>query len=139
MRKVEEEAKATRAVREEALKEAKAAVECCEEAEARLNALQGEQAELRFRKALRSLCRDEFDAPMATPEDGFPMLTKGLVAALELAVTQMDKILDSECRDLFFAAPTRLFSHLHLCDPGFDLSSMIVPALPRPATALQRR
>ncbi|KAE8801483.1 hypothetical protein D1007_22924 [Hordeum vulgare] len=38
----------------------------------------------------------------------------------------MDKILDNECRDLFFAAATRVFSHVHLRDPGFDLSSMIV-------------
>ncbi|KAE8798624.1 hypothetical protein D1007_26109 [Hordeum vulgare] len=37
----------------------------------------------------------------------------------------MDKILDKECQDLFFAVVTRVFSHLHLRDPGLDLSSMI--------------
>ncbi|KAE8810943.1 Far1 [Hordeum vulgare] len=83
--------------------------------------------ELGLRKALRSLCRDEFDEPMATPEDGFATLAKGLIAALEAAVMQMDKILDSQCRDLFFAAATRVFSHLHLRDLGFDLTSVIVP------------
>ncbi|KAE8787511.1 hypothetical protein D1007_38508 [Hordeum vulgare] len=86
--------------------------------------------ELGLHKALRSLCQDGFDDPLATPEEGFAVLAKGLVATLEAVVTQMDKILDSECRDLFFAAVTRVFSHLHIRDPGFDLSSMtvLVPA-----------
>ncbi|KAE8817007.1 hypothetical protein D1007_05200 [Hordeum vulgare] len=91
--------------------------------------------ELGLRNALRSLCRDEFDEPLTTPEDGFASLVKGLVATLEAAVTQMDKILDSERRDLFFTAATRVFSHLRLCDPGFDLSFMIVPV---PAEARDR-
>ncbi|KAE8777570.1 hypothetical protein D1007_49641 [Hordeum vulgare] len=78
------------------------------------------------------------------------MPVEWLVVALEAAVTQMDKIFDSECRDLLFAAATRVFSHRHLRDPGFDLSSMIVPvraeaqdctaeAMKGPVVALVRR
>ncbi|KAE8791844.1 hypothetical protein D1007_33673 [Hordeum vulgare] len=48
---------------------------------------------------------------------------------------QVDKILDSECRDLFFAAVVRVFSHLHLREPGFDLGSVILPV---PAKAHDR-
>ncbi|KAE8794549.1 hypothetical protein D1007_30584 [Hordeum vulgare] len=82
--------------------------------------------ELRLRTALRSLCRDESDEPLATPEDGFATLAKGLVTALEIAFVKVDKILDIKCRDLFFVATTRVFSHLHLRYPRFDLSFMIV-------------
>ncbi|KAE8791662.1 hypothetical protein D1007_33865 [Hordeum vulgare] len=82
---------------------------------------------LGLRKALRSLCRDDFDVPLATPEDDFAVLVKEVVAALEAAITQMDMILDNECRDLIFTAATRVFSHLHLRDPGFDLISVIMP------------
>ncbi|KAE8776485.1 hypothetical protein D1007_50869 [Hordeum vulgare] len=55
------------------------------------------------------------------------MLANGLVAELEAVVAQTNKILESECRDLFFVAATRVFGHLHLRDPGFDLSTVIVP------------
>ncbi|KAE8780646.1 hypothetical protein D1007_46191 [Hordeum vulgare] len=47
--------------------------------------------------------------------------------ALENTVVQVDKILDTECRDLFFTAATRVFIHLHLREPGFDLGSVILP------------
>ncbi|KAE8803026.1 hypothetical protein D1007_21231 [Hordeum vulgare] len=100
--------------------EAKAAVERCEEVESRLSALQG----------LRYLCWGGFDEPLATLEAGFTVLANALVAALEAADTQMDKTLESECRDLFFVAATRFFSHLHLRDPGFDMNSVIVPVPP---------
>ncbi|KAI4996077.1 hypothetical protein ZWY2020_041175 [Hordeum vulgare] len=83
--------------------------------------------ELELRTVLRSLCWDGFSEPMGITEDGFAALTKELVAELEGAIVQVDKILDSECRDLFFAAATRVFTHLHLCEPGFDLGSVILP------------
>ncbi|KAE8797592.1 hypothetical protein D1007_27247 [Hordeum vulgare] len=83
--------------------------------------------ELELRMAVRSLCRDGFGGPLATPKDGFASLAKKLVVALEGAAMQVDKILDSECRDLFFAAATRVFSHLHFHEPGFDLDSVIFP------------
>ncbi|KAE8810923.1 hypothetical protein D1007_12273 [Hordeum vulgare] len=83
--------------------------------------------ELRLRTAHDTLCRDGFVEPLATPESGFAMLTTGLAAALEEAVIQVDRILDNECRDLFFEATTRIFSHLHLHEPGFDLNSVIMP------------
>ncbi|KAE8800339.1 hypothetical protein D1007_24196 [Hordeum vulgare] len=76
---------------------------------------------------LRSLCRDGFDEYLATPEESFASLGKKLVVALEDASMQVDKILDNECCGLFFAAATRVFSHLHLQEPGFDLGSMILP------------
>ncbi|KAI5001184.1 hypothetical protein ZWY2020_011143 [Hordeum vulgare] len=91
--------------------------------------------ELRFRTTLRSLCQDGFDEPLATPEDSFTALAKGLVVALEVVIVQVDKILDSKCRDLFFTATNRVFSHLHLCEPRFDLSSVILPV---PAEAVDR-
>ncbi|KAE8780968.1 hypothetical protein D1007_45819 [Hordeum vulgare] len=86
--------------------------------------------ELGLRKAIRYLCRGVFDEPLATPEEGFDVLTNGLVAALEAIVTQMDKTLESECRDLFFTVVTRVFSHLHLRDPGFDINSVILSVPP---------
>ncbi|KAE8772634.1 hypothetical protein D1007_55328 [Hordeum vulgare] len=76
---------------------------------------------------LRSLCRDGFDEPLATPEDGFAALANGLIVALEGAVVHVDKILDNDCHDLFFAVATCVFSHLHHRQPGFDLGSMILP------------
>ncbi|KAE8794604.1 hypothetical protein D1007_30643 [Hordeum vulgare] len=83
--------------------------------------------ELELRMALRSLYRDGFDEPLATLEEGFAKFAKELVVELECAVVQLDKILNSECRDLFFAAATCVFSHLHLCEPGFDRGSVILP------------
>ncbi|KAI4983951.1 hypothetical protein ZWY2020_040741 [Hordeum vulgare] len=150
MGKAERESEAARAADEKALKEAKVDVEHCEEHKkeaASRKALLGAQEkafaateerkaaelacfpeiELRLRTTLRSLYQDEFDDPLATPEDDFVALVMGIVAALEIAVVQVDNILDTKCCDLFFAAATHVFSHLHLCDPGFDLSSMIVP------------
>ncbi|KAE8805704.1 hypothetical protein D1007_18206 [Hordeum vulgare] len=46
---------------------------------------------------------------------------------LENAVVHVDKILDSDCRDLFFKAATCFFSHLHLPEPGFDFGSVVLP------------
>ncbi|KAI4992547.1 hypothetical protein ZWY2020_057602 [Hordeum vulgare] len=84
---------------------------------------------------LHSLCWDGFDEPLATPDDGFTALAKGLVVALEVAIVQVDKILESGCRDLFFTAATSVFSHVHLREPVFDFSSMILPV---PANAHDR-
>ncbi|KAE8787900.1 hypothetical protein D1007_38118 [Hordeum vulgare] len=78
---------------------------------------------------LRSLCQDGFDKPLATQGSGFVALAAKIAVALENVVVQVDKILDSECRDHFFEAATHVFSHLHLCEPGFDFGSMIVPVL----------
>ncbi|KAI5012381.1 hypothetical protein ZWY2020_024515 [Hordeum vulgare] len=83
--------------------------------------------DLRLRTGLRSLCGEGFDEPLATPEGGFAAFAAELAVALENAIVQVDKILDSECRDLFFAAATRVFTHLHLREPRFDLGSMILP------------
>ncbi|KAE8806321.1 hypothetical protein D1007_17476 [Hordeum vulgare] len=55
------------------------------------------------------------------------MLAVELTVALEDDVIQVDKILDSDCRDLFSEAATLVFSHLHLREPGFDFDSMILP------------
>ncbi|KAE8817854.1 hypothetical protein D1007_04476 [Hordeum vulgare] len=54
------------------------------------------------------------------------MLAMELAVALEGTIVQVDKILDSECRDLFFEAATRVFSHLHLHEPGFGFGSVIL-------------
>ncbi|KAI4997610.1 hypothetical protein ZWY2020_052952 [Hordeum vulgare] len=83
--------------------------------------------ELRLHTTLHTLCRDGFDEPLATPESGFTVLSADLTMVLEDAVIQVDKILDIECRDLFSEAATRIFSHHHLREPGFDFNSMILP------------
>ncbi|KAE8795951.1 hypothetical protein D1007_29144 [Hordeum vulgare] len=54
------------------------------------------------------------------------MLAAELAVALEGSYVQVDKILDNECRDLFFEVATRVFSHFHLHEPGFDFGSMIL-------------
>ncbi|KAE8803179.1 hypothetical protein D1007_20949 [Hordeum vulgare] len=61
----------------------------------------------------------------------------GARVALEDAVIQMDEVLNSECRDLFAEAATRVFSHLLLREPGFDFGSVIlsVPAKARNGAA----
>ncbi|KAE8810915.1 hypothetical protein D1007_12265 [Hordeum vulgare] len=48
---------------------------------------------------------------------------------------RVGKILDNECRDFFFTAVTRVFSHLHLHETRFDLGSVIPPV---PAEARDR-
>ncbi|KAE8795340.1 hypothetical protein D1007_29769 [Hordeum vulgare] len=83
--------------------------------------------ELRLRTTLHTLYRDGFDEPLATPGGGFAMLVAELAVALEDAVILVDKILESDCRDLFFEAATRIFSHLHLREPGFYFNSLILP------------
>ncbi|KAI4995829.1 hypothetical protein ZWY2020_037917 [Hordeum vulgare] len=55
------------------------------------------------------------------------MIAAELAVVLEDAVVQVDKILDNKCRDLFFEAATRVFSHLLLREPGFDFYSVILP------------
>ncbi|KAI4998955.1 hypothetical protein ZWY2020_054819 [Hordeum vulgare] len=102
-------------------------------------------------KLVFSICEGRsLDEALATREDGSVVLTDGLIVALEIAVVQVDKIMDSECRELFFAAATCVLSHIHLCKFGFHLSSVIlsVPAEARdhaakavkgPVEALVRR
>ncbi|KAE8811501.1 hypothetical protein D1007_11888 [Hordeum vulgare] len=82
--------------------------------------------ELKLPMTLRSLYWQGFDKPLATREGGFATLATELAVALEDAVVQVDKILDCECRDLFLVAATRVLIHLHLRDPGFDLSYVIL-------------
>ncbi|KAE8772637.1 hypothetical protein D1007_55333 [Hordeum vulgare] len=47
--------------------------------------------------------------------------------ALEDTVVEVDKILDSECRDDFFEASTGVFGILHLREPVFDFGTVIQP------------
>ncbi|KAE8812629.1 hypothetical protein D1007_10328 [Hordeum vulgare] len=82
-------------------------------------------------------CPDGFDEPLATPEGGFAPLAADLAVALEYVVNEVDKMLDSECRDLFSEATARVFSHLHPREPGFDFGSVIlsVPTKANESTA----
>ncbi|KAI4995816.1 hypothetical protein ZWY2020_037904 [Hordeum vulgare] len=82
--------------------------------------------ELRLCMMLHTLYRDGFGEPLATPDGGFAILAAELPVALEDTVIQVDNVLNSECRDLFSEATTRVFSHLHLREPGFDLGSRIL-------------
>ncbi|KAE8785289.1 hypothetical protein D1007_41035 [Hordeum vulgare] len=82
--------------------------------------------ELRLRTTLHALSRDGFGETVATPESGFAVLAAELAVALEKAVIQVNKILDSDCHDLFSEAATHVYSHLHLRDPGFEFNSLIL-------------
>ncbi|KAE8791158.1 hypothetical protein D1007_34416 [Hordeum vulgare] len=82
--------------------------------------------DLKLCTTLRSLLWDGFNEPLANPESSAATLVAELVVGLENTVVQVDKILDSECCDLFFEAATRIFSHLHLRESGFDFGSVIL-------------
>ncbi|KAE8806113.1 hypothetical protein D1007_17715 [Hordeum vulgare] len=58
---------------------------------------------------------------------GFAMLASELAVALEDTVIQVEKILESECWDLFSEAAIRVFNHLHLREPEFYFDSVILP------------
>lgn len=91
--------------------------------------------ELKAREALHSICRGGFEDPLRTPADGPAKLLTELVAKLEGAAAKVDAILEGECHDLFFVAATRVFSHLHLPDPGFDFSTVVGPVPPEARAA----
>nr|XP_020146653.1 uncharacterized protein LOC109731853 [Aegilops tauschii subsp. strangulata] len=125
-----------------ALADAASAEECCNKAEAGLKALREEQdahgqllqqreEDIKAHEAtltdrsLRSICGGGYEELLATPEDGFVRLLPKLVKALEDVAAGVDSWVEGECRSLFTAAATHVFSHLHLRDPGFDLSAPI--------------
>ena len=72
-----------------------------------------------------------------TPEDGFAGLSSKLAVALEGAATEVDSILEEECRSLFSAAVTRVFGHLYLQDPGFDFITVIRSIAPESRVAAE--
>ena len=80
--------------------------------------------ELGFRKAPRAIHGGGYKDPLATHEDGLAGLFPKLSETLKGAATEVDS-LEAECRSLFITVATRVFSHLYLEDPSFNLNALI--------------
>ena len=74
--------------------------------------------EKRSRKALETLYEHGLEKPLDTDEDGPAQLLPLVVKALEEVVDGLGPMAEAEARVLSSAALTRVFSHLHLCDPN---------------------
>ncbi|KAE8785157.1 hypothetical protein D1007_41164 [Hordeum vulgare] len=81
--------------------------------------------ELRARQALRSVSRLELESPLIPRGARYAELSSKLVNELEGRTKKVDDILEEECRDLFFVAPTRVFSHFLLHDPCFKFDEVM--------------
>jgi hypothetical protein len=92
--------------------------------------------ELKLRGVLHSLLGG-YEEPLAAPKSGLAGLLPKLVKALEDVAAGLASVLEEGCRALFTSAATRVFSHLHLRDPSFDLRALLEPVAPeaRDATA----
>ena len=84
--------------------------------------------EKRSRKALKTLYEHGLEKPLDTDEDGPAQLLPLVVKALEEVVDGLGPMAEAEARVLSSAAPTRVFSHLHLCDPNACLDELLEPA-----------
>ena len=62
-----------------------------------------------------------------TAEEGPAELLPQLVTALEGVVAGVGPMVEEEARTLSTSAVTRVFSHLHLCDPSFDFGTLLEP------------
>nr|XP_020195786.1 uncharacterized protein LOC109781608 [Aegilops tauschii subsp. strangulata] len=78
----------------------------------------------RSRVALKTLYEKDLEKPLTTDEDGPAQLLPYLVEALEEVVSGLGPMAEEEARVLSSAALTRVFSHLHLCDPTARLDEM---------------
>ena len=87
--------------------------------------------EWKSRGVLRSLYGEGYDEPLVTPDGGLLGLLTKLVEELENIAAAVGSLVEVECRTLFTAAATRVFSHLHLQDPSFDLGALIEPVAPK--------
>ncbi|KAE8815475.1 hypothetical protein D1007_06935 [Hordeum vulgare] len=83
--------------------------------------------ELTTHKALNSLCRERFEAPLASHDTGYAELSSKIMEELEDTTQKVGDILEEECRDLFSLAATCVFSHLLLYDSGFNFGEAICP------------
>ena len=83
--------------------------------------------EKRSRKALKTLYEHGLEKPLDTDQDGPAQLLPLVVKALEEVVDGLGPMAEAEARVLSSAALTRLFSHLHLCDPNACLDALLEP------------
>ena len=83
--------------------------------------------EKRSRKALKTLYEHGLEKPLDTDEDGPAQLLPLVVKALEEVVDGLGPMAEAEARVLSSAALTRVFSHLHLCDPNACLDELLEP------------
>ena len=81
----------------------------------------------RSRVALKTLYEKGLERPLTTDEDGPAQLLPFLVKALEEVVDGISPMAEAESCVLSSAALTRVFSHLHLCDPSARLDELLEP------------
>ena len=86
--------------------------------------------DLTSRKALQDLYGSGYEKLPATPEEGRAELHPKLAAALEGIIIGVGPMVEGEARALFTSAATRIFSHLYLWDPTFDLGALLEPVDP---------
>ena len=94
--------------------------------------------ELCTRGALSSICRERLKAPLVPHDVVFAEFSTELVERLEDGAQKVDNILEEECRSLFTAVVTRVFSQLYLQDPGFNFNTVIRTVAPKSGPLLQR-
>nr|XP_020200442.1 microtubule cross-linking factor 1-like [Aegilops tauschii subsp. strangulata] len=83
--------------------------------------------EVRSRTALRSLYEKGLEEPLAASNEGPAQLLPYLVDALEDVVSGIGPMAEEEARILSSATLTRVFSHLHLCNPATRLDELLEP------------
>ena len=83
--------------------------------------------EERSRTALRSLYEKGLEEPLAADDEGPTQLLPYLVATLDEVMSGIGPLAEREARILSSAALTRVFSHLHLCNPAAHLDELLEP------------
>ena len=81
----------------------------------------------RSREALRALHEKGLEMPQVMDDEGPPQLLPYLVMALEGVVDGIGPMVEGEAHALSSSALMRVFSHLHLCNPGLDLGELLEP------------
>ena len=82
------------------------------------------------RTAPQDLYGSGYEKPLATLEKGPTGLLLKLVEALEGIVVGVGPMVEREAPALSSSAVTRIFSHLYLRDPSFDLGALLEPMNP---------
>ena len=85
--------------------------------------------ENRSRKAQKTLYEHGLEKSLAADEDGPARLLPLLVQALEEVVDGVGPMAEAEAPVLSSVALTRVFRHLHLCDPSGCLDGLLEPVV----------
>ena len=93
------------------------------------------EMEAKARSSLRTLYDSDLESPLAGAEDGPTKLLPFLVHALEDVALGLGPTAEAEARVLSSAALTRVLTHIHLRDPGFDIDSLLEPVSGKRAAA----